>query len=102
MDALLRLFVGQPLTLGVVAVAALLLWAVLRAQPGTRARAAGALWLAMAWLLYAAWEALVWIKSPEADIRVDLLLIWPVVGLASAWGIFRMLHPKFENTDNHG
>jgi hypothetical protein len=29
--------------------------------------------------------------SPGADIRVDLLLIWPVVGLATLWGLVRLL-----------
>jgi hypothetical protein len=28
---------------------------------------------------------LVLVKSPEANIRVDLLLIWPVVGLTTLW-----------------
>jgi hypothetical protein len=33
----------------------------------------------MAWLLFAGWEWLVMLVSPEANIRVDLLLIWPIL-----------------------
>ena len=38
---------------------------------------------------YAAWEWWLQVESPEADIRVDLLLIWPVVGIAMAWAVAR-------------
>lgn len=34
-----------------------------------------------AWGIYAAWEWLVQIKTPEANIRVDLLVIWSVLAL---------------------
>ena len=45
-----------------------------------RRRAIPALWLtSMAWLLFAGWEWLVMLVSPEANIRVDLLLIWPIL-----------------------
>jgi hypothetical protein len=39
--------------------------------------------------MYAAWEWLVLIKSPEADIRVDLLLIWPVQAILTVWALVR-------------
>jgi hypothetical protein len=29
------------------------------------------------------------VRTPEADIRVDLLLIWPCVGLISLWAIIK-------------
>jgi hypothetical protein len=44
---------------------------------------------ARGWLLYAAWEWLVMTKTPEADIRVDLLVIWPVLAFLSMWALFR-------------
>ncbi len=56
-------------------------------------RAAGhfqARWLllpAIAWALWALWELNIVLFSPEADIRVDLLLIVPLVLIASALGI---------------
>ena len=31
------------------------------------------------WLLYALWEFWVQFKTPQADIRIDLLIIWPVI-----------------------
>ena len=39
--------------------------------------------------IYAAWEWLVQIKTPEANIRVDLMVIWPVLAFLSAWALFR-------------
>lgn len=38
---------------------------------------------------YAAWEWLVQIQTPEANIRADLLLIWPVLAVTSGWALFR-------------
>ncbi|KAB1857999.1 hypothetical protein F4W09_04480 [Acinetobacter tandoii] len=34
---------------------------------------------AILWLLYACWEFWVQFKTPQADIRIDLLIIWPVI-----------------------
>jgi hypothetical protein len=46
---------------------------------------------AAAWLCYAAWEAAVLIKTPEADLRVDLLLIWPVLLGLTLWSLYRTI-----------
>jgi hypothetical protein len=46
---------------------------------------------AVAWALYALWERTVQVRTPEANIRVDLLLIWPVFAVLSAWDLFRSL-----------
>jgi hypothetical protein len=35
------------------------------------------------------WEWLLLRKTPEADIRVDLLLIWLVIAIATAWAVVR-------------
>jgi len=43
----------------------------------------------IAWGLYASWEWLVQTKTPDANIRVDLIVIWPVLASISAWGLFR-------------
>lgn len=37
----------------------------------------------------AAWEALVQLRTPEANIRVDLLLIWPLLGALTLYGLIR-------------
>ena len=33
-------------------------------------------------------------SDDDADIRVDLLVIWPVVGLVSAWAMLRALRRR--------
>ena len=51
-------------------------------------RRSGALLVpATAWLLWALWEWVIAVFSPEADIRVDLLLIIPIVLILSGFGI---------------
>jgi hypothetical protein len=47
--------------------------------------------VAVAWALYAAWEWLVKVRTPEANIRVDLLLIWPVLLIASLVALVKAL-----------
>ncbi|MEZ5285379.1 MAG: hypothetical protein R2712_11355 [Vicinamibacterales bacterium] len=49
------------------------------------------LWAACAWLLYAAWEWLIQVRTPEANIRVDLLVIWPVLAILTFWAVMRAL-----------
>ena len=68
---------------------------------GLRVSAAGAgrhsrvlLVAAAAWLAYAAWEWLVQARTPEANIRVDLLVIWPVLAILSLWAVFRALRQR--------
>ncbi len=41
------------------------------------------------WIAYAAWEWLVLKKTPEADIRVDLLLLWPLLSIVTLWALLR-------------
>jgi hypothetical protein len=46
----------------------------------------------LSWLAYALWEALVQWRTPEASIRIDLLLIAPwllAITLAAAWQMAR-------------
>jgi hypothetical protein len=90
MQWLASIFVGRPLNIALVG-AVFLAW-----HAALRVRAAGAgrpprmlLVAAAAWLAYAAWEWLVQVRTPEADIRVDLLVIWPVLAVLSLWAVFR-------------
>lgn len=46
---------------------------------------------AIAWACYAAWELFVMLVSPEANIRVDLLVIYPVLAVLSVWFVVRAL-----------
>ncbi len=69
-----------------IPIALLLFLAFALLWKGVRAR--GALALAVAWALYAGYEFLMYRRllcSGECNIRVDLLLIYPVLFLASAW-----------------
>ena len=90
MELLASLFVGKPLNILVLAVLFLAGYLVLRFTELGISRHPRALLIATtAWGLYAAWEWLVQIKTPEANIRVDLLVIWPVLAILSVWVLFR-------------
>jgi len=91
MDLLASFLVGRPLHILAIAALFLAAYALRRAM----SRGAGGLLVAAgAWTLYAAWEWLVQLRTPDADIRVDLLVIWPVVGLLSAWAVLRALRRR--------
>jgi hypothetical protein len=79
-EFLASLFVGKPLNIlavGLVFLAGNLLLQHTALGAGRHPRPL--LWAAAAWAVYAAWEWLVTVRTPEANIRVDLLLIWPVM-----------------------
>lgn len=92
MELLASLFVGKPLHIVVVAAlffaGHLIVWST---TLGAGRRPRPLLAAAAAWLLYAFWEWLVNVRTPEANIRVDLLMIWPVLAALSAWALFRAL-----------
>lgn len=90
MDLIVSLFVGKPQAIALVAVAFLAGYLALRFRWPGLARHPGALLIgAIAWGSYAAWEWLVLLMTPEANIRVDLLLIWPTLLLLSGWSLLR-------------
>jgi hypothetical protein len=90
LEIVIRWLVQQPAHILLVAAANLALWAtchatVLRTRPKSNV-----LWVpALLWLAFSAWEWLVLVKSPDANIRVDLLLILPVIGLVTLWAFVR-------------
>ena len=78
--------VGQPLRILLVAAAHAALWVIVRASRLRDAPRTNTLSIpALAWLAYAGWEWLVVVEDPDANIRVDLLLI-AAVALATLWG----------------
>jgi hypothetical protein len=86
MEFLASLFIGKPLNILALAGPFLAGYLVLRFTAFGVARHPRSLLIASAaWALYAAWEWLVQIKTPEANVRVDLMLIWPVVLIVSIW-----------------
>jgi hypothetical protein len=79
-EFLASLFVGKPLNIlavGLVFLAGNLLLQYTALGAGRHPRPL--LWAAAAWAAYAAWEWLVKVRTPEANIRVDLLVLWPVM-----------------------
>jgi ABC-type proline/glycine betaine transport system permease subunit len=90
MELLASLFVGKPQNILAVAVVFLAGYLLLRFTALGLARHPQLLLIAStAWGLYAAWEWLVKVMTPEANIRVDLLVMWPVLAILSAWALFR-------------
>jgi len=90
MELLASLFVGKPLNILAMAVLFLAGYLALRFTALGITRHPRLLLIAStAWGLYASWEWLVQIKTPEANIRVDLLVIWPVLAILSVWVLFR-------------
>jgi hypothetical protein len=92
MKLLASLFVGKPLNILVVAALFFGGYLVLR-QPALNAgrRPHALLAAVVAWAAYAAWEWAVQVRTPEANIRFDLLLIWPVLAVVSVWSLVRAL-----------
>jgi hypothetical protein len=82
-------FIGKPLRSAVVATVFLLLYAALRQLgAGVRPASRRPMVAAVAWLAYAAWEWMVLLRTPEANIRVDLLVIYPALAVVSLWALF--------------
>ena len=90
METASRWLVQQPAHILLVAAVILALWVICAATILRKVPKANILWIPAAlWLAYAGWEAWVLAKTPEADIRVDLLLIWPVISIVTVWALLR-------------
>jgi hypothetical protein len=64
---------------------------------GWAKRRRGVIGVGVVWGLYAAYETGMrqrWLCSGECNIRVDLLLIYPVLLLASGWALWRLLRRR--------
>ena len=91
MELLASLFVGKPLNILALAAIFLAGYLVLKFRTHGIGRHPPALLIAStAWGIYAAWEWLVLIKTPEANIRFDLLVMWPLLAIVSAWALYRL------------
>ena len=92
MEFLATLFVAKPQNILIVAIAFLMMFLATRfAVPGIARYPRSLLIASTAWGLYATWEWLVLIKTPEANIRVDLLIIWPVLAILSVSALYRSI-----------
>ncbi len=84
--------VNKPLNIATVAALFLVGYLVLRFSGVGEGKNATALLVpTIGWGLYAVWEWFVTTRSPDADIRVDLLIIWPVLLVLSIWFVFKAL-----------
>jgi hypothetical protein len=90
MELLASLFVAKPQNILLVTVVFLTVYLALRFTPSGIGKHPGWLLVASgAWGLYAAWEWLVQVKTPEANIRVDLLVIWPLLAILTLFALYR-------------
>ena len=86
MAYLASLFVGRPLPILAVAAVFFVAYIALgRTRFGLDRNPRSLLVVASAWAAYAAWEWLVLVRTPEANIRVDLMVIWPLLLIVSIW-----------------
>ena len=96
MNLLVSFLVGQPLAILLVAACFFAAYLALRFRWSGLVRHPRALLVgSIAWGSYAIWEGLVLLLTPEANIRVDLLLIWPLLGMLSLWSLLRAFRPTW-------
>ncbi len=77
------------ISLSVAAVALVVGIAMLAA--GRRHAVRVAKWTGALWLAYAIYELGVQVVTPEANIRVDLLLFYPVLLISAIWAVIALL-----------
>jgi hypothetical protein len=80
-EAFTNFFVGQPLVQLSIGVIFLIAYYLTKSNPTLRAKAL--LTPAILWLAWAAWEWGILRFTPEANIRVDLLIILPLALIVS-------------------
>jgi len=88
MNRFLGYFVHQPLRIIALAALYFAAWAMLH-YVFPRGRLRGTRFLVPGFfpLGFAAWEWTVMTRTPEADIRVDLLVIWLVLAILTLWAL---------------
>ena len=91
MEFLSSIFVGKYQNILLVAIIFFFAYLMLRfVFKDTALNSRPLLTLSVIWAIYTVWEFIVQIFSPEANIRIDLLIIWPVVGVLTVWKLFRV------------
>lgn len=92
MNYLTSIFVLKPLNILAIALLFLTCYLTMRRtlKVNLVSRTRMLLITTIAWGSYAGWELMVLIMTPEANIRVDLLIIWPILAFLSIWSIFRL------------
>ena len=91
MDYLAYLFVGKPFNILTVAAVFFFVYLIVKfAVSSPSLHPSPFLVITIVWGVYAVWEWLVLTQSPEANIRVDLLVIWPLLAILMLWQIVRV------------
>jgi hypothetical protein len=91
MECFASLFVGKPLNILIVAAIFLLMYLIVRFVVHSASLHSNPfLVIAITWGVYALWEWLVITQTPEANIRVDLLVIWPILAVLTVWQTIRI------------
>jgi len=91
MNFLASLFVGKPLNIFIVAAVFFLVYLIVKFVVNSASIHSSPFFvITIAWGVYAAWEWLVLTQSPEANIRVDLLVIWPLLAILMLWQTVRV------------
>ncbi len=85
----IKLFVAHPERIAAVASALLVMFLVLGRS--RRVWPWPLLWATGFWAAFALWEWLILMQTPEANIRVDLLLIYPVLLGMTLWALWGSL-----------
>ncbi len=100
MDAIFNLFVGQPLVQLAISGLFFLVYFFTFHNPNLRAKVL--LTPAVLWLVWGAWEGMLLQVSPGANIRIDLLIILPVVFIVSTVAVVVFFQkPKVLPDDEH-
>lgn len=95
MDFFASLFVEKPQNILIVASIFLLAYLLLRfIAKNSSLYARPLLILFVIWGIYALWEWIVQMQTPEANIRVDLLIIWPILAILTVWKLFGVFRHK--------
>lgn len=92
MDDLSSFFISKPFNILAIAIAFLAAYLVIRFSALSKGKSAMPILITgIVWSLYAAWEWTLLSRSPTADIRIDLLLIWPFLTVLSLWAVYKLL-----------
>ena len=90
MDFLTALLLGKPINILIVALVFLALNVSIRKAISKPPFSRSLLVAFFAWVFYATWELLVQDQTPEANIRIDLMLIWPTIFVITAWAFYHV------------
>jgi hypothetical protein len=90
MEELSNFLVNKPMHILIVSSVYFLVWIVLRFFKSRMIQHPNAILVpAVFALIYAGWEWLVITETPGANIRFDLLLIWPLQAILSIWALIK-------------